>query len=175
MSCCDTLLLSRAGHLGDSDSCHGIKSDLSRLSLQRHNWKGAHKASVGCPYLETDGEPGDFDPMNIAKQLRDLGDHYDATVIQPLMRDVQRARTDQVASMFTNRVEYLCKTWVAERPEIVPEKHLLKATMTLSLYLKNNCPDLKEYVRDAIFHILNNQLGSWIMQQGGWESVSSPL
>ncbi|KAM9443773.1 bcl-2-like protein 15 isoform 2-T2 [Clarias gariepinus] len=125
-------------------------------------------------YLETDG-PSDFDPINIAKQLRDLGDHYDATVIQPLMHDVQNARTDQVASVFTNSVKFLCKTWVAERPEIVPEKHLLKATMTLSLYMKDNCPDMKELVRGAILNILNNQLGSWIMQQGGWESVSSPI
>lgn len=29
---------------------------------------------------------------------------------------------------------------------------------------------MKELVRGAILNILNNQLGSWIMQQGGWVS-----
>ncbi|MCJ8744317.1 hypothetical protein PDJAM_G00117140 [Pangasius djambal] len=124
------------------------------------------------PYLDTDS-PSGFDPVKIAAQLRQLGDHYDETVIQPLMRDVQRAAADQAAVAFTNSVELLYSMWVAERPEVVPEKHLLKATMALSLYMKRNCPDLKKHVRGAIVNIINNRLSSWIMQQGGWEQVSS--
>lgn len=38
----------------------------------------------------------EVDPVKIAAQLRQLGDHYDETVIQPLMRDVQKAAADQV-------------------------------------------------------------------------------
>ncbi|KAB5536924.1 hypothetical protein PHYPO_G00112880 [Pangasianodon hypophthalmus] len=124
------------------------------------------------PYLDTDS-PSDFDPVKIADQLRQLGDHYDETVIQPLMRDVQKAATDQASVAFTKSVDMLCRMWVAERPEVVPEKHLLKATMALSLYVKRNCPDLKNHVRGAIVNIINNRLSNWIMQQGGWEQVSS--
>ncbi|KAG7319155.1 hypothetical protein KOW79_017629 [Hemibagrus wyckioides] len=123
-------------------------------------------------YLETDSA-NDFDPVQIATQLRQLGDHYDETVIQPLMRNVQKAGADQANVVFINSVDSLCKMWVAERPEIASEKHLLKATMALSLYMKRNCPDLSVRVRDAIANILNNRLGSWIMQQGGWEQATS--
>ncbi|XP_017306532.1 uncharacterized protein LOC108255228 [Ictalurus punctatus] len=126
----------------------------------------------GESYLETDS-CSEVDPVKIAAQLRQLGDHYDETVIQPLMRDVQKAAADQAAVAFTKSVDYLCKMWVAESPEIVPEKHLLKATMALSLYMKRNCPDLTTHIHDAVFNIVNNRLGTWIREQGGWERVSS--
>ncbi|KAK3536930.1 hypothetical protein QTP86_027057 [Hemibagrus guttatus] len=125
-------------------------------------------------YLETDSG-NDFDPVKIATQLRQLGDHYDETVIQPLMRKVQKADADQAADVFNNSVDSLCKMWVAERPEIASEKHLLKATMALSLYMKRNCPDLSTHVRGAITNIINNRLGNWIMQQGGWERFTKVL
>lgn len=64
--------------------------------------------------------------------------------------------------------------WVAESPEVVPEKHLLKATMALSLYMKRNCPDLTTHIHDAVFNIVNNRLGTWIREQGGWVSSEHP-
>ncbi|KAF7693355.1 bcl-2-like protein 15 isoform X1 [Silurus meridionalis] len=119
------------------------------------------------PYLETDAG-NEFDPVKIANKLKQLGDHYDETVIQPLMRNIQKASATDQAAVFTDSVDVLCNSWVAEGPEVTREKCLLKATMALSLYIKNNCPDLTSNVRGAIFNILNNRLGGWIMQQGGW-------
>ncbi|KAK2821312.1 hypothetical protein Q7C36_020655 [Tachysurus vachellii] len=124
------------------------------------------------PYLETDSA-NDFDPIKIANQLRQLGDHYDETVIQPLIRNIQKAPADQASVMFTNSVNTLCEMWVADRPEVASEKHLLKATMALSLYINRNCPDVTTRVRGAIVSILSNRLASWIMEQGGWEQASS--
>lgn len=76
--------------------------------------------------------------------------------------------------MFSNSVDFLCKTWVTERPEVVPEKHLLKATMALSLYMIRKCPDIRTHVQGAIVNIVNNELGTWIRQQGGWVSFEHP-
>lgn len=48
-----------------------------------------------------------FDPAKIASKLRELGDDYDEKVIQPLMKNVQRAAADQVSpngpSSFNNQ------------------------------------------------------------------------
>ncbi|XP_076849396.1 bcl-2-like protein 15 [Brachyhypopomus gauderio] len=124
-----------------------------------------------CDGLE-DSEHDDFNPVKIAAKLRELGDHYDETVIKPLIKDVQDAAADQVVSVFGKSVNALCKMWAAERPEIVPEKEILKATVALALYVKNNCPDMTSTIRAATFSIFNNQIGSWITQQGGWEQAS---
>lgn len=124
--------------------------------------------------LETDS-PGDddFDAVRVAAKLKELGDHYDKTVIQPLIKDLQTAAMDQVEIAFTNSVESLCKTWVAESPEVVPEKQLLKATIMLALYVKKNCPDMRRTVQTAMNSFVNNRLANWIVQQGGWEQASS--
>ncbi|TST85770.1 Copine-5 [Bagarius yarrelli] len=127
------------------------------------------------PYLETDSPTDDFDPVKIATQLRQLGDHYDETVIKPLMHKVQHAASGQAGDVFTKSVDSLCNTWVAETPGIAPEKYLLKATMALSLYMKKNCLNLTTDIRSAIFNILNNRLRNWIMQQGGWVSLNQFL
>lgn len=125
-------------------------------------------------YLETDGpEDDDFDAAAIAAKLRELGDHYDETVIQPLIKEVQTAAKDQVLTAFSNSVETLCKTWVAERPEVTSEKQLLKASITLALYVKKNCPDMTGTVQNAMNSFVNNRLANWIIQQGGWEQASS--
>ncbi|KAK1799945.1 hypothetical protein P4O66_006464 [Electrophorus voltai] len=122
---------------------------------------------IECDGVE-DSENDEFNPAKIAAKLRELGDHYDETVIKPLVKNVQDAAADQVLGAFSNSVNSLCKMWAVERPEVVPEKEILKATVALALYMKNNCPDMSRAVRDAMFSIFNNQLGSWITQQGGW-------
>ncbi|XP_007247792.2 bcl-2-like protein 15 [Astyanax mexicanus] len=125
-------------------------------------------------FLETDGpEDDDSDAARIAAKLRELGDHYDETVIQPLIKEVQSAAKDQVLTAFSNSVETLCKTWVAERPEVASEKQLLKASITLALYMKKNCPDMTRTVQSAMNSFINNRLANWIIQQGGWEQASS--
>ncbi|KAI4884821.1 hypothetical protein NFI96_021001 [Prochilodus magdalenae] len=114
----------------------------------------------------------DFDPLTIAKKLRELGDHYDENVIQPLMKDVRAAAQDQVKTTFCNSVENLSKMWVTESAEVAPEKQLLKATITLAVYMRNNCPDMTDVIKEAASTIINTRLSSWILQQGGWKMAS---
>ncbi|XP_036415531.1 bcl-2-like protein 15 [Colossoma macropomum] len=138
-------------------------------------------AIISCLFLnerdiyETDGpgslEDENADAMKIAEKLRQLGDLYDETVIQPLIKEVRTASKQQVVTAFSNGVDSLSKMWVAERAEVVPEKHLLKATITLALYMKKNCPDVTG-VQEAVVSFVNNRLASWIIQQGGWEKAS---
>ncbi|XP_072521894.1 bcl-2-like protein 15 [Salminus brasiliensis] len=114
----------------------------------------------------------DFDAVTIAAKLRELGDHYDETVIQPLIKDVRAAAGDQVLTAFSNSVQSLCNTWVVERAEVASEKQLLKATVTLALYVKKNCPDMTRTVQEAMTYFVNNRLAGWIIQQGGWERAA---
>lgn len=57
------------------------------LSLSEINLK-----LFACAFVENS-----FDPAKIASKLRELGDDYDEKVIQPLMKNVQRAAADQVS------------------------------------------------------------------------------
>ncbi|XP_052466072.1 bcl-2-like protein 15 [Carassius gibelio] len=124
--------------------------------------------------METDGPEDDnsFDPVKIASKLRELGDDYDEKVIQPLMKNVQSASADQVLTVFSDSVDSLCKTWVVERAEVVSEKQLLKAAITLGLFMKKNCPSMTNVVEDAMMGFVNNRLTNWIAEQGGWVSVA---
>ncbi|KAL6464487.1 hypothetical protein MHYP_G00268040 [Metynnis hypsauchen] len=145
------------------------------------DFKSQTEAIISCLFqnerdmFETDGpgslEDENADVMKIADKLRQLGDLYDETVIQPLMKDVRAASKQQVETAFSNGVESLSKMWVAERAEVVPEKHLLKATITLAMYMKKNCPDVTG-VQEAVTSFINSRLAGWIIQQGGWEKAS---
>ncbi|KTF95663.1 hypothetical protein cypCar_00009936 [Cyprinus carpio] len=109
--------------------------------------------------VETDG-PGDensFDPVKIASKLRELGDDYDERVIQPLMKNVQKAAADQVVTAFSDSVDSLCQMWVVERAEVASEKQLLKAAITLGLFMKKNCPDMMNVAEVALMGFVNNR------------------
>ncbi|KAJ8259634.1 hypothetical protein GJAV_G00171690 [Gymnothorax javanicus] len=114
-----------------------------------------------------------FDPALIAGKLRQLGDDYDEKVIQPLINNVRQAAADQVVAAFGDSVDSLCKSWVAETPEVAPEKQLLRASITLGLYVKRKCPDLVGAVQSAMTDFLNARLGTWVSEQGGWDEVAS--
>ncbi|ROL48483.1 Fragile X mental retardation syndrome-related protein 2 [Anabarilius grahami] len=114
-----------------------------------------------------------FDPAKIASKLRELGDDYDEKVIQPLIKNVQRAAADQVVTVFTDSVDSMCKMWVVERAEVASEKQLLKAAITLGLYMKENCPDMTNAVEVAVTGFINNRLTNWIAEQGGWHQSST--
>ncbi|XP_016299105.1 bcl-2-like protein 15 [Sinocyclocheilus anshuiensis] len=124
--------------------------------------------------VEPDGaeDENSFDPVKIASKLRELGDDYDERVIQPLMKNVQKAAADQVVTAFSDSVDSLCKMWVVERAEVASEKQLLKAAITLGLFMKKNCPDMTSVVESAMMGFVNNRLTYWIAEQGGWVSVS---
>ncbi|XP_035245173.1 bcl-2-like protein 15 [Anguilla anguilla] len=125
--------------------------------------------------IEPDGVGDDdpFDPVLIADKLRELGDDYDEKVIQPLINKVQKAAKDQMATAFGDCVDSLCKSWMADGPEVTQEKQLLKASVMLGLYVKKKCPDLRGAVQDAMANFLTTRLGSWVSQQGGWDEVAS--
>ncbi|KAG9352911.1 hypothetical protein JZ751_017487 [Albula glossodonta] len=114
-----------------------------------------------------------FDPTLIADKLRELADDYDEKVIQPLMKNITQAAADQVVTAFGDSVDSLCKSWVAERAEVSSEKHLLKATIMLGLYVKRNSPGLTGAIQNAMANILNTRLGTWVADQGGWDEVAS--
>ncbi|XP_051967705.1 bcl-2-like protein 15 [Xyrauchen texanus] len=124
--------------------------------------------------VEHDGPEDEnaFDPVTIASKLRELGDDYDEKVIQPLIKNVQKAAANQVVTAFADSVDSLCKSWVVERAEVASEKQLLKAAVTLGLVMKKNCPDMTNVIEVAMAGFVNNRLTNWIAEQGGWVSVS---
>ncbi|XP_018614043.1 bcl-2-like protein 15 [Scleropages formosus] len=126
---------------------------------------------LNCDY-ETDAADEDsFDPTVIADKLRELGDDYDAKVIQPLIKNIGKAARDQVVEAFADSVTKLCESrGVAE---LDPEKCLLKASVQLGLCVAKKCPELRAVVEYAMANFLNIRLASWVEAQGGWEEVCS--
>ncbi|KAL0181432.1 hypothetical protein M9458_023838, partial [Cirrhinus mrigala] len=76
-----------------------------------------------------------------------------------------------VVTVFSDSVDSLCKMWVVERAEVDSEKHLLKAAITLGLFIKKNSPDMKNAVEVAMTGFINNRLTNWISEQGGWVRI----
>ncbi|KAI1893126.1 hypothetical protein AGOR_G00140700 [Albula goreensis] len=121
--------------------------------------------------LQTDGDDDDsFDPVIIADKLREIGDEIQETVIWKFKNDLQNAARGQVEKVFSSAVDTLCKSWVTEG-EVAPEKHLLKASVMLGLYVKKNCPDMVTAVQSAMTTFLNTRVAPWVAQQGGWDNV----
>ncbi|KAL4622428.1 bcl-2-like protein 15 [Arapaima gigas] len=124
--------------------------------------------------IECDGGPDDgdpFDPVVIADKLRELGDDYDAKVLQPLIKNLKQTAKDQMVSAFTDSVTTVCKSWVSTQP--IPEQLLLKASVQLGMYVANKCPELKSAIQGAMGTFLNTSLLPWVVEQGGWEEVTS--
>ncbi|XP_043108583.1 bcl-2-like protein 15 [Puntigrus tetrazona] len=150
---------------------------MAAAGLQKQTWDVIHcllQDELSFDMVEADGpeDENSFDPVKIASKLRELGDDYDEKVIQPLMKNVQKAAADQVVTAFSDGVDSLCNMWVVERAEVASEKQLLKAAITLGLFMKRNCPDMTNVVEDAMTGFVNNRLTNWIAEQGGWLSVS---
>ncbi|XP_061076160.1 bcl-2-like protein 15 isoform X1 [Conger conger] len=138
--------------------------------------KSFPKIQIGEPILVTPASyarEDPFDPVLIADKLRELGDDYDEKVIQPLINNVRQAAADQVVQAFGDSVDGLCRSWVGQGTEVVSEMQLLKASVTLGLYVKNRCPDLVSTVQNAMGAFVNTRLGNWVEQQGGWDEVAS--
>ncbi|KAG5275036.1 hypothetical protein AALO_G00142850 [Alosa alosa] len=128
---------------------------------------------AGC--IETDGigDEDGFDPVKIASKLREIGDDYDEKRIQPLIKCLEQAASDQMVSAFSSSVESLCQSWVVQRSEVASEKDLLKASVAVALYVKKNCPDMVGTVQDAMAAFLNTRLANWVASQGGWDNAIS--
>ncbi|KAK2874421.1 hypothetical protein QQF64_003584 [Cirrhinus molitorella] len=149
---------------------------MAATDIQRQTYDVIHcllQNELDLEMVETDGPEDDsFDPVKIASKLRELGDDYDEKVIKPLISNVQKAAADQVVTVFSDSVDSLCNMWVMERAEVGSEKQLLKAAITLGLFIKKNCPDMQNVAEFALMGFVNNRLTNWIAEQGGWVSVS---
>uniref|UniRef100_A0AAY4DBF4 Bcl-2-like protein 15 n=1 Tax=Denticeps clupeoides TaxID=299321 RepID=A0AAY4DBF4_9TELE len=126
-------------------------------------------------YVCVSGAGGDaaaFDPQEVARKLRDLGDEYDERRIQPLIRGIREAAANQVrpTEVFVSSVNNLCEAWLGQRAEVAPERDLLRASVALGLYVKKNCPDMVQNVQRLLTSFLNARLADWISAQGGWVS-----
>ncbi|XP_073681403.1 bcl-2-like protein 15 isoform X1 [Garra rufa] len=146
---------------------------MAASDIQKQTYDVIHclfQNELDVDMLETDGpeDADSFDPVKIASKLRELGDDYDEKVIQPLMKNVQKAAANQVVTVFSDSVDSLCKMWVVERAEVSSEKQLLKAAITLGLFIKKSCPDMNNVVEVAMMGFVNNRLTNWITEQGGW-------
>lgn len=76
-----------------------------------------------------------------------------------------------MVTAFSDSVDSLCQMWVVERAEVASEKQLLKAAITLGLFMKKNCPDMMNVAEVALMGFVNNRLTSWIAEQGGWVRI----
>ncbi|XP_061113905.1 bcl-2-like protein 15 [Conger conger] len=126
--------------------------------------------------IETDCSVGDdddsFDPCEIAGKLREIGDEFDEQTIHQFKKALEND-SNQVEAAFTKTAEALSNTWMAERGEVAMEKHLLRASVTLGLYVQRNYPKMASAVQVAMTAFLISRVAPWVSQQGGWERVAS--
>uniref|UniRef100_A0A3B3R7K6 BCL2 like 15 n=1 Tax=Paramormyrops kingsleyae TaxID=1676925 RepID=A0A3B3R7K6_9TELE len=77
----------------------------------------------------------------------------------------------QMQTAFKSSVEHLCESWVTQSGGVAVEPQLLKAAITLGLYVKKKSPDLSAVVQGAMATFINTNLANWVFQQGGWENL----
>lgn len=73
-----------------------------------------------------------------------------------------------VEAAFSNGVDLLCQTYIAQRAEVAPEMQLIRASVSFGLYVKKSCTELKNQIRRAMTAFLNRRVGTWVTKQGGW-------
>lgn len=123
--------------------------------------------------LETDS--GDaFDPVLIADKLRCVADALnDDYKFKAALSDLKQAAAQEaVEAAFSNGVDLLCQTYIAQRAEVAPEMQLIRASVSFGLYVKKSCPELKNQIRRAMTAFLNRRVGTWVTKQGGWDKVN---
>ncbi|KAK2914861.1 hypothetical protein Q8A73_005455 [Channa argus] len=118
-----------------------------------------------------------FDPVLIADRLRTVADSLNDN---PEFKDAltnfkQAAAQEAVELAFSHSVEALCKTQVSQRPEVLPEMQIIRASVAIGLYIKKSSPDLRTKVQSAMTAFLNRRVGTWIVSQGGWNKVADDL
>lgn len=127
--------------------------------------------------LETDSVSAashdDFDAVLIADKLRSVADSMnDDPRFKAALTDLKKAVAEEaIDTAFSQSVEAICQTHVAQRAEVAPEMQLISATVAFGLYVKKACPELKNKVQGAMSAFLNRRVGPWVTQQGGWDKV----
>ncbi|XP_067097903.1 bcl-2-like protein 15 [Osmerus mordax] len=126
-----------------------------------------------CGQIETDGSMSDddFDPVIIADKLRQLADEYNDEKMEPLIKALHQATANQAVQVFGEAVETLCLA--SSQPELSSELQLLRASVALGRYVKNNSPQLKSKVAGAMATFLNTRVVGWVRDQGGWVQVTN--
>lgn len=129
--------------------------------------------------LETDSVSAashdDFDPVLIADKLRSVADSMNENAeFKAALTDLKKAVAQEaIDAAFSQSMEAICQTHVAQRAEVAPEMQLIRATVAFGLYVKNASPELKNKIQGAMNSFLNRRVGPWLSQQGGWEKVIS--
>ncbi|KAG5837768.1 uncharacterized protein LOC135234938 isoform X2 [Anguilla rostrata] len=131
--------------------------------------KTSQDIETDCP----DDDDDSFDPVIIADKLREVGDELDEQVIHQFKNALKSSSQMQVEAVFRKTAEMLCHTWMSERGEVAMEKHLLRATVMLGLYVKRNCPRMIPSIQGVMATFLNTRVTLWVSQQGGWDRVAS--
>lgn len=124
--------------------------------------------------LETDGPEDAFDASAIAAKLRSVADTLDADTQFKAAVDQMKIAVVQEAvdAAFTQGVESLFQSPASQPAEVTPEMQLIQASVALGLYIKKSCPELKIKVQNAMAAFLNRRVGTWVVQQGGWDKVA---
>ncbi|XP_071381731.1 bcl-2-like protein 15, partial [Centroberyx affinis] len=151
-------------------------SIISYLLDDEHIQSGFRDADC---QIETDGpEQSDdkFDPVLIADKLRAVADEMMnddkfKAALGKLQQAAAEEATEAMEAAFSQSVEALCRAPVSQKGEVVAEMQLIKASVALGLYVKKKAPELKHSVRGAMNAFLNNRIGDWVAQQGGWVST----
>ena len=86
---------------------------------------------------------------------------------------VTSAVLHQAVQVFGEAVETLCLA--SSQRELSSELQLLRASVALGRYVKNNSPQLKSKVAGAMATFLNTRVVGWVRDQGGWVGDHLPV
>lgn len=135
-----------------------------------------HGAAFRTGEIEHDG-PDDgndtFDPVVIAEKLKAVADNLNKDAeIRAAMRDLQRAAAQEVLDQTLSSIVTLAESQVKQSAEVAPELLLIKASVAVGLYVKKTYPNMRDQLQRSIGSFLNQRVGHWVVQQGGWGEVA---
>ncbi|KAM8868501.1 bcl-2-like protein 15 [Synchiropus picturatus] len=125
--------------------------------------------------LETDGpEDPNFDPVVVADKLRAIGDTLDARAdFQTALSKMMKATVEkELKEAFSGGVDAVVQAHGLSQAEVAPEMLLIKVSVAFGLYIKKCCPELKRKAQSAMTGYLNERVGAWVAEQGGWNQVA---
>ncbi|KAM9813354.1 bcl-2-like protein 15 [Neosynchiropus ocellatus] len=145
-------------------------SQIIQCLFRDENEKIVRRQASETEY-ETDGpEDENFDPVIIADKLRTIGDALNARAdFQTALSNMIKATVKkELEEAFSNGVDAVVQAQAHTQAEVAPEMLLIKASVAFGLYIKKCCPELKRKAESAMTGYLNEHVGSWVAEQGGW-------
>lgn len=111
--------------------------------------------------------------MVIAETLKAIADKLNKDAeISAALRDLQQAAAQEVLNQTLSSIEDLAQAQVRQNVEVAPELLLIKASVAVGLYVKKTYPNMRDQLQRSIGNFLNQRVGSWVMEQGGWGEVA---